>query len=172
MTTEPPPAHILAAAPGLWSAAGQGHWVPVQGPSMLPFLQPGDDVWLAPAPAKLRRGDVLVLATPAGLVVHRLLRADSWAQPQRLWTQGDNNRLPDPPARAPALLGRVLAVRRGGDTLALDTPNWRARGALIALGLLALNGLTTLARPWGRPGWLAAGAGWRVLRLVRLVAGR
>ena len=46
------------------------------------------------------------------------------------------------------------------------------RGALIALGLLALNGLTTLARPWGRPGWLAAGAGWRVLRLVRLVASR
>jgi signal peptidase I len=172
MPTEPPPPHILAAAPGLWSEAGQGHWVPVQGPSMLPFLQPGDEMWVAPRPAKLRRGDVVVLMTPSGLLVHRLLRAEPWSQPQQLWTHGDNNRLPDPAASAEDLLGRVLTVRRRGRVLALDTPRWRACGWSIAIGLLVLNGLTTLAGSWGAPGRLAAGGCWRLLRVFRTVAGR
>jgi|SRR5579859_5942840 len=172
MPTKSPPAHILAAAPSLWSAAGQGHWVPVQGPSMLPFLRPGDEVWLAPGPARLRRGDVVVLRTGTGLLVHRLLRAEPWSQPQRLWTHGDNNRQPDPAASAENLLGRVLTVRRRSKSLALDTPRWRALGWLIACGLVAVNRLTKLAKMWGPPGQLAAGSAWRLVRAFCIVACR
>ena len=122
MPASPPPTHILNAAPSLWSQAGQAHWVPVQGQSMQPFLQPGDTVWVMPSPVTLRRGDVVVVQTTAGLLVHRLLRAEPWSRPQRLWTHGDNNRFPDPPARAENLLGRVITIRRRPGTLALDTP--------------------------------------------------
>ena len=139
---------------------------------MQPFLQPGDEAWVAPSPPEVRRGDVVVLRTAAGLLVHRLLRAEPWSQPERLWTQGDSNRLPDPPASAENLVGRVLTVRRRGGSLALDTPRWRASGWLIASGMLALNNLARQARPWGAPGRLAAGAGWRLLRLFCIVACR
>ena len=172
MPTQTPPDHILAATPGLWSQAGQAHWVPVQGQSMQPFLQPGDEVWVAPGLTGVRRGDVVVLATPAGLLVHRLLRAEPWSQPQRLWTQGDSNRRPDAAASAVSCLGRVLAVRRGSSTVALDTPGWRASNRLIAFGLVAVNTLASMPGPWAPLGGLAAGAGWRLLRAFCRVAGR
>src|SRR4051812_46708841 len=98
MSTNPPPAHVLNAVTRLWSQAGQSHWVAVQAQSMLPFLRPGNEVQVVAAPLPLRRGDLVVVRTASGLLVHRLLRAEPWSQPRRLWTQGDNNRQPDPPA--------------------------------------------------------------------------
>jgi len=172
MPTNLPPAHILKAATRLWSQAGQAHWVAVQGQSMHPFLHAGDEVMVTPGPAELRRGDVVVLKIPTGLMVHRLLRAEPWLQPQRLLTQGDNNRRPDPPSGADDLLGPVRAVRRPRGTLALDTPRWRVSGWLIASALAAVNGLDAWSGSWRVLGRLAAGAGWRLVRLFCLIACR
>ncbi len=170
--TDLPPAHILAAAPGLWSQAGQAHWVTVQGQSMQPFLRDGDEVWVAPNPAGLRRGEVVVLRPAGGLLVHRLLRAEPWPHPQRLWTQGDSNRLPDPPISSDSLLGRVVATRRRGRTTIIDTTRWRATGWLIAWGLIAVNKLDAGPGWLGGPSRLAGGAGRRALRLFYAVVCR
>ena len=172
MPTTLPPAHVLKGAARLWSQAGQAHWVAVEGQSMQPFLHPGDEVWVAPGPAELRRGDLVVLKTTTGLMVHRLLRAEPWLDAQRLWTQGDNNRRPDPPAGADDLLGPVLAVRRARGTLALDTPRWRVSGWLVASALAAVIGLRAWSGPWRFLGRLAAGVGWRLVRLFCLIACR
>ena len=150
MPAQPPtPADMVEAAASLWSRAGQQHWVPVAGNSMLPWLRPGDQLLVDHTAGPLRRGDVVVLRQGGGLLAHRLLRAEPWTRPQRLWTQGDHNRQPDAPVETGMLLGRAVAIQHGGRTVRLDGPRWRAVNWLVAVSLL---GFDQLVQP-GRLAW-------------------
>jgi signal peptidase I len=91
-----------------WSGSLRLH---VKGRSMLPTLQPGDEVIVEPAqPNELKPGDWVVIQTSNQLLVHRFLtfNADGY-----LLTKGDAHRAPDPPWTSKDLIGRVTAYGRG-----------------------------------------------------------
>jgi signal peptidase I len=102
----------------------------VTGNSMAPLLRPGDAVWAEPAvPASLRRGDVVVVRCAGGLVTHRLVAVGDgeW------YTKGDNARHLDPPVTADAILGRVVAIERGGDRIELRGRQWAIVSRVLGL---------------------------------------
>lgn len=114
-----------AIALGAWRRAGGSLRLVVRGRSMAPLLRPGDLIELLPAPlVSLRPGVILVVAPPAGLLTHRLLRAAD----EQLWLWGDAAPAPDPPLEARTLLGQVVARERGGRRLELRGAPWALLG--------------------------------------------
>ena len=68
-------------------------WVRVRGASMSPAIPPGSLVRLCPPPAQIRKGDVVLASTPAGLpVLHRVKSVGKSV----LCLQGDALPRPDP----------------------------------------------------------------------------
>ena len=85
----------------------------VNGQSMQPNLQDGDDVVVAPASvAQLRRGDVVLARGEEQLKVHRVERID--AANGQVITRGDSGQENDEPTDH--VLGRVVAAERNGET--------------------------------------------------------
>ncbi len=87
---------------------GRFRWQ-LRGGSMLPTLPPGCEIEIAPPPASLSPGALLVFAGSASLVVHRLVHRT----PFFLVAQGDNRREPDPRLRPGQVLGIVVAAYQG-----------------------------------------------------------
>jgi len=88
------------------------------GSSMLPALRPGDEALFEPlADLPPRRGDVLLYRAGDRLVAHRLLAADADGH---LRLRGDALAADDPPVPAAAVLGRLVAIRRGRRELRAD----------------------------------------------------
>lgn len=86
--------------------------------SMLPLLQPGDEVVLtAVAPDQLQPGDIITYLAGQHLMTHRF-----WEERAgRLRTRGDRPVQFDPPFLPEQLVGRVQARRRNGRELTLAT---------------------------------------------------
>jgi len=94
----------------------------VQGQSMSPNLADGDTVVVAPAKAAdLRRGDVVLLRNPDGLLVHRVLTSDSTSG--RFAVESDTGHSPDAPATR--LYGRVCTRNHQGDEEVFSS--WRTQ---------------------------------------------
>jgi hypothetical protein len=115
---------------------------------MRPWLASGTDVLirLAPDPARVRAGDVLVFRLGDAWAAHRALRSGRAARGGRLAvpTRGDWTGRPDPAGPAGGLIGRVAYARIGGRW-------WRVEGAAARLAGLATNaGVALLARIGGR----------------------
>jgi hypothetical protein len=78
----------------------------LRGDSMAPTLPQSCEIEVAPLPAGVRLGDLLVFAAGDALVAHRLVRC-SGAQ----WiTQGDGRLGPDPPLDPSQVLGIVVTA--------------------------------------------------------------
>jgi hypothetical protein len=76
---------------------------------MIPTFKSGDLLYVRSlAMCKVRLGDIVVFQTPAGMVVHRIIKRKSGL----LVTRGDANRLYDAPISANVLIGRVEAMER------------------------------------------------------------
>jgi hypothetical protein len=130
-------------------AKGRCATLRARGGSMWPAIRDGDVLTLAPlrggdqsrtAPlhrrdeswaAPLRAGDVVALRCGEALVVHRVVRCESGGVVLR----GDALPREDGAFAASAILGRVVAVRRGSRRLRLG------RGALAPLHRLLLRAL-------------------------------
>lgn len=124
----------------------------VRGTSMVPTLRPGDTVIAEPVEVhSLRRGDLVVWRDGHRYIVHRLVARS----PAGLWyTKGDNLADLDPPVPDEAIFGRVVAVKREGGYLRLDT-----RRAVAVSRLLGAFGRLEA--------WLASVARRLPLRLLR-----
>lgn len=131
------PPDTLKAALELWRQAGESHYIPVRGMSMLPLLRDGDHLLLAHGNRDIRRGDIVVFQRSDGLIAHRVLRVLDIENGRTLVTKGDHVSAPDPLISAEELLGRVQAVRRGERQMRLDTRAWRRAGEAIAWVMLA-----------------------------------
>jgi signal peptidase I len=140
------PAAVVQAALELWRAHGVQQWLPVTGASMLPALAEGDEILVSHDIRPLRRGDIVVIRQNGGLIAHRVIRRtrDGAGQPQ-VCTKGDNNPRFDPPTPETDVLGRVVALRRGGKASSLETRRSRITGCAIAAGT------AVVATPYG---WL------------------
>lgn len=131
----------LNAAISLWGQAGEAHWIPVRGSSMLPLLREGDQLLVAHAKWQIRRGDIVVFQRPDGLIAHRVLCVQSSEGEHILCTKGDNVFGMDPALTQDKVLGRVIQARRGDKLLNLDTRLWGRVGGWVALVMLAQAGL-------------------------------
>ena len=91
--------------------------------SMRPLLRAGDVVVVQPIePRALQPGDVVVAQRNGEWITHRLVAID-----ERGWhTHGDNTRYADEAAGADEIVGRVIAIERGDQTIDLQQPRWRA----------------------------------------------
>ena len=104
--------------------------------SMAPLLRPGDSVRVTPLGGEEpQRGAVLVVHQDSFLLTHRLV---GWAGEQLL-LQGDACLRPDQPVAANAVLGVVVARRRGGRWQRLPNRGWRYNDVLSwGFGVLGL----------------------------------
>ena len=91
------------------AAAGRGLELRVASGSMRPWLTPGDTVTILPAEVgDLRLGDIVAVAAPGGIVVHRYLGV--CARGRALLMRGDALAAPDEPQPIDRLIGRVTCV--------------------------------------------------------------
>lgn len=100
---------------------GQTFKLRVISDSMSPLLRV-DDVVVAQAieAAAVQHGDVLVFQRGVEVITHRLIAR----QADRLYLKGDNRRAADEPIESQALVGRVIAIERGGRSIDLQQPRW------------------------------------------------
>jgi signal peptidase I len=142
----PLPGYVLEAVLDAWGQAGEQHFIPITGRSMVPLIQDGDHVLVAHGCAGVRRGDVIVLRREGRLIAHRVLRIYSGDAGPAFVTKGDNASQFDSPLSADEIVGRVLTVKRGDRYMSLDTTVWRIVGWLFAVCVLAWTKLYS----WGR----------------------
>ena len=135
------PPDTLKAAIDLWGQAGEAHWIPVRGSSMLPLLREGDQLLVAHGKWQIRRGDIVVFQRQDGLIAHRVLRVQSNEGEHTLRTKGDHVLGLDPVLTEDEVLGRVLQVRCADKMLKLDTRLWGWVGRWVALVMLAQAGI-------------------------------
>lgn len=106
----------------------------LRGDCMLPLLEPGDEVWVRRGSSSEPQGPLVAYARFSGLVpeiaVHRLLRDGRMRADSRLRA--------DPEDEAAALVGRVVAVSRGGRTAAMDSARGRVWDSFCRLYARAL----------------------------------
>lgn len=87
----------------------------VQGASMRPLLEEGDEVWVEPiGPDGPRPGDVVAYRQGGKVVAHVLHFAIGRGPRQRLFLKGIANRRGDWPIGQERILGRVSTVLRRG----------------------------------------------------------
>ncbi|MBV7333620.1 signal peptidase I [Chloroflexi bacterium TSY] len=124
---------LLESALSVWSQTGSQHYIPIRGGSMLPIIQEGDRVQITHDCTNIKRGDIIVFQQKGKLVIHRVVSIISGTTESTFVTKGDNVARFDPPVNGNVILGRVLALQRGEQHIALETCAWRRVGWLIAL---------------------------------------
>jgi signal peptidase I len=150
----PPPDYILQAALQVWDQAGGKHFIPIKGRSMLPLIQEGDQVLVIHGCADVRPGDIVVFRQEGTLVAHRVMRIQYDEMRGEVFvTRGDNVLHFDPPVNADEIVGRVLAVKRGGQTMSLATPFWRIVGKLMVAVTLPVANLYYWTRNFKHRFW-------------------
>ena len=133
----PLPGHVLEAVLEVWGQAGEQHFIPITGSSMLPLIRDGDHVLVAHGCAGVRQGDVVVFRRRGQLIAHRVLCICDGGAGSTFVTKGDHASQFDSPLSADEIVGRVLAVERGNRYMPLDTAAWRMLGWLMAVSTLA-----------------------------------
>lgn len=122
----------------------------MRGDSMWPTLRTGDVVRLEPA-AQVRRGDIVAFQRGADAILHRVV-AHAGAG---VVCRGDNRPADDGPVPSALIIGRAVAVRRGG----CGTPRRLTGGTPGALHAMILLGRRRARFMW-----------WRLLREGQLLA--
>ncbi len=125
--------HLAGANAEIYQSAAHEAWLRSQttgllrlnvvSESMQPLLRRGDRVVVQPiAPHALRPGLVVVVQRGDEWITHRLVAIDA----QGWHTQGDNARYADEAVTAEDIVGRVIAIERGRQTIDLQAPRWGA----------------------------------------------
>ena len=141
--------------------------------SMRPLLRVGDVVVVEPqAPQALQVGQVIVVQRGDEWITHRLQAIDvaGWH------THGDNTRTQDAAAGIAEIVGLVVAVKRGTQTIDMRAAHWLNAGPRIVRIQRLQLGLLDQARRL-RPSWLgprprrliAAGLSWPFIVLTRFM---
>jgi len=120
---------------------------------MTPAIGDGECLVVAPVDAgAVGIADVVLCQTGRRLVAHRVLSVDRAGNAPRLTTCGDAALEADRPVSPGDVRGRVVAVERDGDTVALAV----AGGMLVRLAIVAGLELRRAVRRFGARAWLGA----------------
>jgi len=93
----------------------------VAGASMLPTIWPGDLVTVQRCEfSELRLGQIILHGQREKLTLHRIARIDDG----RLITRGDSLPLYDPPVMPSEVLGQVVSISRGGQSIKPEQRVW------------------------------------------------
>ena len=104
----------------------------VTGASMLPAIWPGDVLEVERRGAdEISPGDVVLFTRQGGYTAHRVVAKTRTADRPLLITRGDALPAPDDPISPEQLLGRVVAVLRGGRRLEPRPTRWGRAAAWI-----------------------------------------
>ncbi len=97
---------------------------------MLPFFQPGEDIWFKPVSADtIRPGDVVTYRKkPHILVTHRVIKIVKDGDTINFITKGDNRFAWDPIVADHQIIGKVIRIGKRN----LNRSRWRWIGRLIA----------------------------------------
>jgi len=148
---------LLAAAMDLLGPGGESIVLEVSGDSMVPTLRHDDAVRVELGRQGCRFGDLLVFVQADSVVVHRCLGpARDRAGARCLRTRGDGRWNLDPPLAPRNVVGRVAAVRRGGEWWSLGGRAARGYAAAVALHDLVWAVAAVAARRLGGERWRAA----------------
>jgi signal peptidase I len=112
---------------------GRGYGVRcrAKGGSMFPTFRAGEAITVAPVkPGGVRLGDIVLFASRWGVTAHRVVRVRQAGEGRVFITRGDASMTSDAPVEASAVLGRVVAVERGGRTVHLTGRQARLVGAV------------------------------------------
>jgi signal peptidase I len=102
------------------------------GMSMIPAIREGEAITVVAAPpTKIRRRDVILYRSKRGVIAHRVVRVRRDGEGCVFITRGDASVTSDEPVDASAVLGRVVAVERGGRTVHLTGRQTRLVGAVL-----------------------------------------
>ncbi len=112
-------------------AAGGELRLAVTGRSMRPLLREGDYLVVRPLSGQPRVGEVVVYARAGRLWAHRLLARSPSGR--FLLTKGDARGRPDAPVGPEDLIGRAVAVERGGRRTGLEGLASRLAGLAVSL---------------------------------------
>lgn len=141
------PEHVLQAALAFWREQRRIQWWQVTGRSMQPLLREGDELQVQHCSQALRPGDIAVFRLRGQWVAHRVVRIVGVFPHRWVTARGDNAAGDDPAIQEDAVAGRALALRRGADTIRLDTRMWRIYGlAFVARARFGAG----LRRVWRR----------------------
>jgi hypothetical protein len=84
-----------------------------------------------PAPNGIKAGDIVLFLRPGGgMLAHRVLKIRGGAKRPVLEVRGDAHAGPREQVEARRVMGRLVAVQRGGKDLALAGPRHRLMGKL------------------------------------------
>ena len=101
-----------------------------KGGSMSPFIQNGDVVEVVPVKGKINLGDVVLYRSSYGNpIVHRVIQRNK----KNIVTKGDSVPSSDQPVLSKHVLGRVVAVKKNGCRIRLDSPMGRFLNILLAI---------------------------------------
>jgi signal peptidase len=108
---------------------GRGHSVRfrAKGTSMTPTIREGEVITVVPVqPNGIRRGEIILYRSERGVFGHRVVRVTRGrAGSVVLLPRGDACQTCDEPVEESAVLGRIVAVERDGESL--DLAGWCAR---------------------------------------------
>ncbi|HEX8141787.1 MAG TPA: hypothetical protein VF553_04270 [Pyrinomonadaceae bacterium] len=99
------------------------------GHSMQPTIRDGEAVTVAPVnPRTVKRGDILLYSTGAGVIAHRVVAVSRDAAAGRYFLlRGDSSSTTDKPVAAHQVLGRIVYVEREGRRISLAGRSVRIR---------------------------------------------
>jgi signal peptidase I len=140
-------------------STGGGLRIRTRGLSMYPLIRHGDLIEVEPADASaVRLGDVILSRDGHDRIVgHRVVKVRGKGHGRTLMTKGDWTFRPDAPVEAGQVLGRIVAIERGGKRTALNSGGQR----LVQL-------LTARISPHSRWLYLPLSACARVVQKLRL----
>jgi signal peptidase I len=112
-------------------ARGCGVRFRAKGGSMFPTFREGEAITVAPVkPGGVRLGDIVLCRVGFSVIAHRVVRVKRVGEGRVFITRGDASLTSDEPVEASAVLGRVVAVERGGRTVHLTGRQARLAGAV------------------------------------------
>lgn len=124
-------------------------WLSVNGDSMTPLLQQGDQVLVEFNPEHLRLGEIVLVQRKTELVTHRLLEISYSSDGESAFlTKGDNRVNTDPVINKAHLIGKVIAVKRNSRELWLNTRTWQIINWLLSQIMRIETNLSRVVSRW------------------------
>ncbi|MGH7802424.1 MAG: signal peptidase I [Thermodesulfobacteriota bacterium] len=136
-----PESSIANSVLDLWQEIGKETKLDLSGMSMLPLIKDGDSVVICHTREGIRAGSIVAFRKDQKIIVHRVIKIEKDDGKTAFLTKGDFNLKPDYPFHEDLLIGKVIAIKREGRQINLDTTFWSVIGRITSTFsfILSLN---------------------------------